>query len=78
MGGPGSGRKKGSKNKYRGVSYCNRDHSFRVYFRNMAHGSFNNEVEAAKKWDALCWKFLQDISKLNFPEDYMNRENIND
>lgn len=66
-------KKRGSKNKYRGVSYCVRDSSFSVYFRRKRIGTFYDEVEAAKEWDKICWEYLGDINKLNFPEDYKNK-----
>ena len=59
-----------SSSKYKGVSYCKRDKCWRVYFKKKAYGSFVNEIDAAEKYDKVCWNILQDLSKLNFPENY--------
>ena len=59
-----------STSKYLGVSYCNRDKCWRVYFKKHAYGSFKNEIDAAKKYDEISWITLRNLNKLNFPENY--------
>lgn len=33
-------------------------------------GNFDIEEDAAKRFDAECWKIFHDLEKLNFPENY--------
>lgn len=34
-------------------------------------GEFKNEIDAAKAYDKVCWDIYNDISHLNFPEDFI-------
>jgi len=55
---------------FRGVSYCSRDKCWSVYLKNKRYGSFKDEIIAAKKYDEISWNLLHDLGKLNFPENY--------
>lgn len=62
---------KGSK--YRGVSWFEENHSWRaiikVNYKNVYLGCFDDEIEAARAYDAAANHFLGEFSTRNFPSE---------
>jgi group I intron endonuclease len=80
------GRKnKKSTSKYSGVQrrkyFLAKEKKYKYYYEthfysnglNINLGNYQNEENAAKRWDEECWKIYHDLNKLNFPEDYENK-----
>ncbi len=67
-------KKKGSSSEYKGVSYYKNINRYKASITiNRVYtyiGVFKLEIDAAKAYDEKCWEVYQDLSMLNFPENY--------
>ncbi len=67
-------KKAGSSSEYKGVSYYKNINRYKASITiNRVYtyiGVFKLEIDAAKAYDEKCWEVYQDLSMLNFPENY--------
>jgi AP2 domain len=66
-------RPRGSRSKYKGVRYDKRRKKWiaEIYHKGKRYylGSFDNEIEAARAYDARARILFGPYARLNFPED---------
>jgi group I intron endonuclease len=66
-----------TSSKYVGVMKNKRNNKWNAYItigKQIYLGLFLLEEDAARAYDRKCWEYMHDLSKLNFPEDYINEE----
>ncbi len=63
---------KGASSKYKGVTFAKREKKWVVYIKKDGRqtflGCFDDEVEAAKAYDAAAAKLYGEFAYLNFPD----------
>ncbi len=67
-------KRSGTKSKYRGVCWWWKEKRWQVVFmsRGVRYnlGTYTNEEDAARAYDAKAWDVLGELATLNFPENY--------